>query len=199
MPIWRRLRDCFRRIETVAVADNYHRSVLGLPPAPYPEILPTQNQLQTNSTDYLTAHAKVEVGEILRIMERAEMYPDGADESTQSTRTAPRTPSSQQRTPLQRRFTFRALDKSSPSETGQQKTSTVGESTEPTIGFRPVQRPPSTGGTHPPSSGDPFSRHAAVGYTIHPRTCYPPPYTCESCCYTNSTYSRCNTPVWYRM
>ena len=146
-----KVKDCFRRIETVAVADNYHRSVLGLPPAPYPEILPTQNQLQTNSTDYLTARAKVEVGEILRIMERAEMYPDGADESTQSTRTAPRTPSSQQRTPLQRRFTFRALDKSSLSETGQQKTSTVGESTEPTIGFRPVQRPPSTGGTHPPS------------------------------------------------
>ena len=66
-----KVKDCFRRIETVAVADNYHRSVLGLPPAPYPEILPTQNQLQTNSTDYLTARAKVEVGEILRIMERA--------------------------------------------------------------------------------------------------------------------------------
>ena len=42
-----KVKDCFRRIETVAVADNYHRSVLGLPPAPYPEILPTQNQLQT--------------------------------------------------------------------------------------------------------------------------------------------------------
>ena len=33
-----KVKDCFRRIETVAVADNYHRSVLGLPPAPYPEI-----------------------------------------------------------------------------------------------------------------------------------------------------------------
>ena len=123
------------------------------------------------------------------------MYPDGAGRVDPVNTYSPQdTPSSQQRTPLQRRFTFRALDKSSPSETGQQKTSTVGESTEPTIGFRPVQRPSLYRWYPPPLSGDPFSRHAAVGYTIHPRTCYPPPYTCESCCYTNSTYSRCNTP-----
>ena len=42
-----RVRKCFRCIETFAISDNHYRSVLGLPPAPYPECQPQPGSFGT--------------------------------------------------------------------------------------------------------------------------------------------------------
>ena len=55
-----KVRKGFKRLETFVISDNYFRSILGLPPALYPENQPSQSALEQNSSEYLTslAHLK---------------------------------------------------------------------------------------------------------------------------------------------
>ena len=87
----KRVRKCFKCIETLAMSDNYYRSVSGLPPAPYLECQPSQAALEQNAPEYLTFLANIEVGSILRVMEQPEMYADSVDASKPSTPAAPKT------------------------------------------------------------------------------------------------------------
>ena len=53
----RKVRNCFKCIETCVVSDNYFRSVTGLSPAPYPESQPIQSALEWTSPEDLMSHA----------------------------------------------------------------------------------------------------------------------------------------------
>ena len=126
------------------------------------------------------------------------MYPDGADESTQSTRTAPQDTQLPAKDTTTKKIHVQSPRQVFTSETGQQKTSTVGESTEPTIGFRPVQRPPSTGGTHPPSQVTHsqgmqlLDTQSTQGHVIHRPTLR------ELLLHQQHLFQM-QHPVWYRM
>ena len=130
-----RVRKCFRCIETFAISDNYYRSVSGLPPAPYPEHQPSQAALEQNSPEYLTSLTNLEVGSILRVMEQPEMYADSVDTSKPSTPTTPKTTGSQHGTPIQQR--------SNSNESVWETPYTVQKENNPSVGFRPIHRPPS--------------------------------------------------------
>ena len=94
-----RVRNCFKRLETFMVSDNYFRSVSGLPPAPYPEQQPSQLALEQNSSDYLTTLARLEAHSILRTLEQPGMYVDRSTMSNQSSPVTPARSRSQQGTP----------------------------------------------------------------------------------------------------
>ena len=96
----KRVRKCFRCVETFAISDNYYRSVSGLPPAPYSECQPSQAAIEQNNPEYLTSLANFEVGSILRVMEQPEMYADSVDTSKLSTPTVPKTTGLQHGTPV---------------------------------------------------------------------------------------------------
>ena len=130
-----RVRKCFRHVETFAISDNYYRSVSGLPPAPYPEHQPSQAALKQNSPEYLTSLANFEVGSVLRVMEQPEMFADSVDVSKLSTPAAPKTTGSQHGTPVQQR--------SNSNESVWETPSTVQKKNYPSVGFRPIHRPPS--------------------------------------------------------
>ena len=73
----RKWRKGFKRLETFAISDNYFRSIICLPPAPYPENQPSQSALELNSTEYLTLLVTLEVNSILRTLSQQEMYKYG--------------------------------------------------------------------------------------------------------------------------
>ena len=138
-----RVRKCFRHVETFAISDNYYRSVSGLPPAPYPECQPSQAALEQNSPEYLTSLANFEVGSVLRVMEQPEMYADSVDASKPSTPAAPKTTGSQHGTPVLQAHSSKTIDRSNSNKSVQETPSTVQKENDPSIGFRPIHRPPS--------------------------------------------------------
>ena len=72
------------------MSDNYLRSILGLPPAPYPECQPSQTALEQNSPEYLMSLAQLEVNSVNRLLEQSEMYHNGNAMSNTSTPPTPR-------------------------------------------------------------------------------------------------------------
>ena len=86
----RKVRNCFKCIETCIVSNNYFRSISGLPPAPYPECQPSQSALEQNRPEYLMSLTQLKVNSINRLLDPSEMYHDGNTASTTSTPPIPR-------------------------------------------------------------------------------------------------------------
>ena len=57
-------------METCIVSDNYFRSVIGLPPVPYPEDQPSQSALEQTSPEDLMLLSQLEVDSVNRLLDQ---------------------------------------------------------------------------------------------------------------------------------
>ena len=71
------------------------------------------------------------------------MYADSVDASKPSTPTAPKTTGSQHGTPVLQAQSSKTINRSNSNKLVQETPSTVQKENNPSVGFRPIHRPPS--------------------------------------------------------